>query len=100
MSSREFLVLVNRLTDESEFKREAPPPFGRGGDWSEAMKIAAETHKEVALNRAAKYAGGDNAYIPKVFIAPPERLQAALEAREDLEAAMDLENLLSKAIDR
>lgn len=100
MTSREFIVLVEHLTDESDFKTSAPQPFGRDGDWSEAMKIAAKTHEELALNRASKYVGGDNEYIPEVFIAPPERLAAWRQAQEDLRASLDLERLLSGAIDR
>lgn len=100
MSSREFMVLVEHLSDNSVFKTVAPKPFGRDGDWSEAMKIAAKTHEELALNRASKYVGGDNEYIPQVFIAPPERLAAWREAQEDLRASMDLELLLSGAIDQ
>lgn len=99
MSSREFLVLVQHLPDTSEFKTHAPKPFGRDGDWTEAMKIAAETHKELALYRASKYVGSSNEYVPQVFIAPPERLAAALEAVEEQQAADDLELMLSMAID-
>lgn len=99
MSSREFMVLVEHLGDESNFKTLAPHPFGRDGDWSEARKIAAKTHEELALNRASKYVGGENEYIPQVFIAPPERLAAWREAEEERLAAMDLERLLSGAID-
>lgn len=100
MSSREFLVLVERLSDDSAFKTVAPHPFGRDGDWTEAMTIAAKTHEELALSRAAKYIGGKNEYIPQVFIAPPLRLAAAREAHEEHLASMDLEELLSGAIDQ
>jgi hypothetical protein len=99
MSSREFIVLVQHLPDDSEFKAIAPKPYGRGGDWPEPVAIAAETHKEFALYRASKYVGGSNEYVPQVFLAPAERLAAAREAEEELLAGMDLEALLSKAID-
>jgi hypothetical protein len=101
MSSREFLVLVNHLSDESEFKTLAPKPFGRGGDWSEAMQIAAETHKEFALYRASKYVEGPNEYVPQVFISPGDRLaaaeEAAAEAREEYEGAEVLGNMFRQA---
>jgi hypothetical protein len=100
MSSREFIVLLEFLDDESPYKTFAPKPFGRDGDWPEARKIAAETHKEFALYRASKYVGGSNEYVPQVFLSPGERLAAFLEAQEEREAAMDLENLLSNALDR
>lgn len=99
MSSREFLVLVRHLGDDSEFMKLAPHPYGRDGDWPEAVKIAAKTHEELALNRASKYVGSEYEYVPMVFIAPPERAAAAAEAAEDELASMDLENLLSMALD-
>lgn len=100
MSSREFMVLVQHLSDDSAFKAIAPKPFGRDGDWPEAVQIAAETHKEFALYRASKYVGGSNEYVPQVFLSPGERYAAFLEAQEEQLAAMDLERLLSGAIDQ
>lgn len=100
MSSREFLVLVQHLPEDSEFKAIAPKPFGRDGDWPESVQIWAETHKEFALHRASKYVGGPNEYVPQVFISPPERAAAAAEMEEERLAAMELEALLSNAIDR
>lgn len=99
MSSREFLVLVRHLDDDSAFKTLAPNPYGRDGNWPEAVQIAAKTHEEIALNRASKYVGSEHEYIPKIFIAPPERAAMAAEAAEEQLAAMDLEDLLSGAID-
>lgn len=95
LSSRRLLVILEKLPDESEFKTWAQ----RAGDWTEAMMIAAETHKEIALNRASKYVGSENEYVPMIFIPPSERVAAARENAEELEAAMDLEALLSGAID-
>lgn len=100
MTSREFMVLIEYLSDDSGFKAIAPKPFGRDGDWPLAIKMAAKTHEELALNRASKYVGGDNEYIPQVFIPPPEQLAAFMEAQEERRAAMYLEHLLSGAIDR
>ena len=101
MSSREFVVLVRKLPDDgSAFKAEAPKPFGRGGDWPEWVQMLAETHKENALYRASKYVGGPNEYVPQVFIPPAERAELARQMAEDELASMDLELLLSKAIDR
>lgn len=99
MSSREFLVLVRHLDEDSEFKKIAPPPYGRDGDWPEAIQIAAKTHEEFAMYRASKYVGGPNEYMPRIFIAPPERAAIAAEAAEEQLAARDLEALLSGAID-
>lgn len=100
MSSREFLVLVDKLPDRSAFKRDAPKPFGRDGDWTDAMEIAKETHKELALYRASKYAGGCYEYAPMVFLNPSERIDAAERAREEALAAMDLEQMLSRSINK
>lgn len=99
MSSREFLTLVEELTDDSSFKKKAPKPFGRDGNWSDAVQIAAKTHEEIAQYRASKYVGSEHEYRPEIFIAPPERAAIAAEAAEERLAAMDLELLLSGAID-
>jgi hypothetical protein len=42
MSSREFLVLLRHLEDTSAFKTLAPEPYGRDGNWTEAVQIAAK----------------------------------------------------------
>jgi hypothetical protein len=91
MSSRELLVLLRHAPERGPYKAAL-----REGDWPEDTKILAELHKEVALNRAGKYAGGQHAYTPKVFLSPVERVKhfkeaaavAAFEksAREELEA--------------
>lgn len=99
MSSREFLVLVQELKDDSSFKTKAPPPYGRDGDWPEVVQIAAKTHEEFAMYRASKYVNGPNEYMPMIFIAPSKRAEIAAEAAEERLAAMDLESLLSGAID-
>lgn len=100
MSSREFLVLVQYLDDESAFKKLAPKPYGRDGDWSEAVQIAAKTHEEFAMYRASKYVGGPHEYRPMVFIPPAERAAQAAESADDDAASMDLEFLLAKVIDQ
>lgn len=100
MSSREFLVLVQHLPGNSEFKTGAPQPFGRDGDWPESLRILAETHKELALYRAAKYVGSPNEYVPQIFITPSERLAAYAESQEEQLAGLELEAMLSMAIDQ
>lgn len=97
MSSREFLVLVGKLPDNSAFKSEAPQPFGRGGDWPLALSIAAETHKELAMYRAAKYVGSPNEYAPTVFLTPQDRRVAVAEAVEEAEGAEVLSNMFRQA---
>lgn len=99
MSSREFLVLLRHLEDTSAFKTLAPEPYGRDGNWTEAVQIAAKAHEEFAMYRASKYVGGPNEYMPQVFISPLERAAYAAEAAEERLASLDLESLLSGAID-
>lgn len=93
ISSRRLLELIDNLPDRSAFK------LARDG-WPEDTQILAKIHEENALYRASKYVGGNNEYVPKVFIPPHERQIAADESAEDLEAAMDLERLLSNALDK
>jgi hypothetical protein len=99
MSSREFLVLLRHLEDTSAFKTLAPEPYGRDGNWTEAVQIAAKAHEEFAMYRASEYVGGPNEYMPQVFISPLERAAYAAEAAEERLASLDLESLLSGAID-
>lgn len=93
MSSRKVLVLLEEAPQDSQFKKFAKPPFGRGGDWDETTKIFAALHKEAALDRASKYVGGENEYIPEVFLAPSERAEYAQTAeleQQTEEQAMDM----------
>lgn len=79
LSSRQLLNLVQRLPESSEFKTNAPHPFGRDGDWTELQKIAAETHNELAAYRASKYAGTEYEYAYTTFLSPKERWDRMVE---------------------
>lgn len=89
MSSRELLVLLRHAPETGAYKTAL-----RDGDWPEQTQILAELHKETALNRAAKYAGGKHAYRPTLFLSPVERVkhfkQAAAQAEFSKAAREDL----------
>lgn len=78
MSSRRLLVLCRHAPEEGPYKTAL-----RNGDYPEWVQMLKEIHKEVALNRASKYVGGEHEYIPKVFLSMPERIEHfELEAAE------------------
>ncbi|OBB15113.1 hypothetical protein A5761_15000 [Mycolicibacterium setense] len=92
LSSRKFLNLIYRLSEASEFKTYAVPPFGRDGDWPEALQIAAATHNEIAAYRASKYVDTPHEYRYTEFVSPPDRRARAEEAaadEDDIEYALD-----------
>ena len=97
MSSRKLLVLLENSDDEWPFKRHAARPFGRGGDWNEAEQMLAAIHEENALDRASKYVGGENEYVPKVFISPPERFERAVEAQTEAQQEEEQMDLLARS---
>lgn len=81
LSSRKLLVLLEHIPET-------------GGHWPVSLRIAKETHKEVALNRAAKYVGGPNEYVPQLFLDPDEaREMVDKAAAEDAAFAEDTEEL-------
>lgn len=73
LSSRRLLVLLEHIPEV-------------GGRWPVATRIAKETHKEVALHRAALYVGGDNEYIPKLFLDPVEARDLAEQSDAEQES--------------
>ena len=80
MSSRKLLVLLRHAPESGPYKTAL-----RDGNWPEWAKILAETHRELALYRAGKYAGGKHEYTPKVFLDPVERVERFNETREQEE---------------
>lgn len=79
MSSRRLLVLCEHIPE-------------LGGRWPLPLRVAKETHKEIALHRAALYVGGPNEYTPKLFLDPAEarEIVAAVDAEDEyLEEATD-----------
>lgn len=79
LSSRKLLVLCEHIPE-------------LGGRWPLQLRIAKETHKEVALHRASLYVGGPNEYVPHIFVDPVEaREMADKEAADDefMEQATD-----------
>lgn len=86
MTSRRLLSLLDGLPDDSAYKTE----FERDGQWPVWMQMLKQTANETTLNRAAKYAGGDNEYAPTVFLDP-------LEQRERLEEQMAEEQFHKEA---
>lgn len=85
MTSRELLVIIDGLPDAGSFKR-----WGfRGGDWSEAEYIAAETHAEIGRLRATMHVvHGGEMYEPFAFKSPAQGDEIAA-ADEDLESSRD-----------
>lgn len=68
LSSRRLLVLLEHIPEI-------------GGRWPMDLRIAKETHKEIALHRAALYVGGPNEYVPQIFLDPAEARE--LDAQPD-----------------
>lgn len=77
MSSRKLLVLLRHPRENGPYMAAL-----RDGGWSTQTKMLAEIHKELALYRASKYAGGENEYSPMVFVDPLEAKQQAEEAEQ------------------
>lgn len=81
LSSRRLLTLLEHIPEV-------------GGRWPVALRIAKDTHKEVALHRAALYAGGPNEYVPDLYLDPVQARelveQAEIEQHEIEEATDDL----------
>lgn len=63
MSSRELLIILDGLPDESSFKTWCY----RGGDWTDDQKIKARTANELALARA-----DGHGYMPDLVKSPAE----------------------------
>jgi hypothetical protein len=77
MSSRLLLSLLQNLPDHSAFKTHARPPFGRGGRWSEAEQIAAETVNKLARLRADYViVNGGEEHEPDYILDPVDRVAA------------------------
>lgn len=94
MSSRELISdLLENLVEPSVCKSDPWWPLGLEQPWPESVRIAAETHKEVALLRAARYVGGPNAYDAKVFLAPDERVERFIQAAHDAAEESDVPSL-------
>lgn len=70
ISSRRLLVICKHAPEESDYATAL-----RDGDYPEWVQMIKEIHKEIALYRASKYIGGDNEYIPQVFLSVPERIE-------------------------
>lgn len=99
LSSRRLLLILEKLPDTSEFKTWAL----RKGDWTRDEEIAAKTHNEVAklvsaYLQAHGVEGDDVLFYP--FLSRSERAELAAESAEEQLASMELESLLSNAIDQ
>ena len=70
MSSRRLLVLCEHIPE-------------LGGRWPVDLLVAKETHKEVALHRAALYVGGPNEYVPQLFTDPVQAREIATQAETE-----------------
>lgn len=100
LSSRRLLILLDKLPDSSEFKKQAD----RNGRQSRAERVAEDHHNETALLRAsfhAAHGGKDAAYEPFRYRDPiDEKLRAereAQEAAEDAEAAQRFDSEIGYA---
>lgn len=74
-----------------------------GGRWPIALKVASETHREVALHRNALYAGGENAYLVPGYLCPPDEVRAIPDPellRELIAEEIEAPQRVSAALDR
>lgn len=89
MTSRKFLALVTELPDDSAFKIATS-----WSGWSLSTTLLAKIHEEFALYRSSKYAGGEHAYNPMVYVPPKEQerqaLQEAVEAEHEQQSRNEL----------
>ncbi len=84
LSSRRLLVLLDKLPDDSEFKKASE----RGGRQSRRERVVEDIYNEIALMRASYHAvnGGEKAaYYPDLYRDPID--ERALAEREAEEAA-------------
>lgn len=72
LSSRRLLVLCEHIPEV-------------GGRWPISLRMAKETHKEIALHRAALYVGGPHEYTPVLFLDPAEAREMVDDQRDDSE---------------
>jgi hypothetical protein len=94
MSSRLLLSLLQNLPDHSSFKTHARPPFGRGGRWSEAEQIAAETVNKLARLRADYViVNGGEEHEPDYILDPVDRTAAAVQDVTETEASEEPDGL-------
>jgi hypothetical protein len=100
MSSREFLVLVRHLGDDSQFKTLAPQPYGRDGDWPEAMQDRGQDARRTrAVSGQQVRRRPETSTCRRCSSPRPSVPQPLLRRPRSEKASMDLENLLSTAID-
>lgn len=82
LSSRRLLVLLDKLPDESEFKKASE----RNGRQSRKERVTEDLHNEIAWFRSSYYAlkGGEKfAYKPHIYRDPlDEKVLAELAAEE------------------
>ncbi|MGB3484025.1 MAG: hypothetical protein WBB07_17640 [Mycobacterium sp.] len=91
LSSRRLLVLLDKLPDDSEFKKVSE----RNGRQSRQERVAEDLHNEIAWLRSSYYAvngGKDAIYEPRIYRDPiDEKALAELKAEEDALAAQGVE---------
>lgn len=78
LSSRKLLVLLDELPDTSSYKTAL-----RDGQWPTWQRMLQTVANETSLNRAAKYAGSDDAYDPMIWVDPVEARQRAEKAHAE-----------------
>jgi hypothetical protein len=76
LSSRKLLTILDEGLSEDSAYRTA---LERDGQWPVWMQMLKQTANETSLNRAVKYAGGDNEYAPTVFLDPIEQRERVEE---------------------
>lgn len=76
LSSRRLLTLLEHIPEV-------------GGRWPVALRIAKDVHKEVALHRAALYAGGPNEYTPELYLDPVQARDLAEESQAEDDAIQE-----------
>lgn len=74
MSSRRLLVLLRHSPELGPYQTAL-----RAGDWPLWVRMLKEIHKEIALDRASKYAGTAYEYEAQIFVSPSEGAERAAE---------------------
>lgn len=98
MSSRRLLILLEKMPEESEFKRVVE----RGGRWSLKTQILAETVNEAYRFRASYHAAhstddNDVRFEPPEFVDPVVAEARAEQERAEAEVAAQTEPELADA---
>ena len=91
LSSRRLLLLLDELGEDTAYKSVL-----RDGQWPVWQRMLKHLTNETSLNRASKYAGGDNAYPPLLFIDPVEQQEQFEQEQAEKQLSEAVEDDLSR----